>query len=77
MSPVPKSPRYRVKVRDVSMILEAAELALACVYGDVRLGDEPGSYVCDIVNGRTLWAYRLRCGGVEVRDVRSDDGVPQ
>ncbi len=62
-------PRARLKTT-LSAAPHAAEL-LTHLLGDGRalLGAEPGSLYAEITNGHRLIAHRLRCGGVDVREV--------
>lgn len=66
-----KPARYSVKVRDPRLILEAATFAKEVAPDVTKLGGYPGDSVRRIVGDAVLYAYRLRCGGVEVRDVAS------
>lgn len=64
------APRYRIKVRDPALIMTAATFARSCASAGA-LGMHPGDHVRQVFGTTVLWAYRLRCGGVEVRDVAS------
>lgn len=69
MTETPDTPRARIKSS-----AEAAPLAadlLLHLLGDGRtlMGAESGDIYAETIGGHSFIAYRLRCGGVEVREV--------
>jgi len=64
------SPSARIRIKaSVGNFKLAKELAFDLLHGRVRFGAEPGALYCERLAGVTMVAHRLRCGGVEVREL--------
>ena len=61
------NPRVRVRATWPAYN-HAHDLLYAIMRGAVKLGIDPGSEYSEVVAGKKFIAYRLRCGGVEVRE---------
>jgi hypothetical protein len=63
------TPRLRIRT-SLAATVHAADLAtMLTSRGCFALGDEPGAHYAETLAGHKLAAYRLRCGGIEIREV--------
>ena len=61
--------RARLKVTAAAFITACDLYRDLTEPGQRLLGSEPGAVYCETLAGHRFTAYRLRCGGVEIREM--------